>query len=881
MKKIFISLMMVVVAITGVGQDIGEQMFIYHGGTVTGGFLPNAIDSITYSYYDVDSVMYDDIVTQEIYTPDSIYRIPLAEIDSVSFYTPSTVYQPDAFVLSDELKSYIVSANTLTMTLSSDVPSEILPKVGDKVVSVECNDNLPFCFMGEVKKIEERDNAIVLQCDSIGLGDVLQRFYRAFHSRPMPEDYYVNKTKNYAKKVLGESHAVITKSIEINLLDFNISLKPINGDPFNWGAKAGLNFSWEYDCIFDGFIALDLPLTFKINVFGNYKKKVDYSAIVCGHIGASFEKPFTPIPIPLMKTPIEVYLEPGGFFNIDGNIYWQSNLLERYKGKLVAKVDVIPNIPPLFPFVNYFEKKFDEKLISSDVSSEIMSDITAEIGLYVELGVLLPLLKKEKFFIAVRGETGLRAKTEHPGIVLSPEVQVFFDVIKLLNSNRNTDYYEQIKSSILSVDFFLRAKLLWKVFFDIFSGTLAQGELTLNLFDLYVVPTFYNVKAIRKPGNNSQIVCTSELENDCVFGQKLGFALFDSDDNFIKNQYYEDKEYRKNCDLPSYWVTIDGLEKGKKYKVYPVIKLFGKKEILASPCVEVEAALDVTTLRAYDVKQNSAVLEGQFSGSEQDIVHGNVGFYYYTSGNKDYPSYVSWGDVNNLTDDGIFRYEITDLDPNTIYYYRAVFRGDSIIYGKEKSFKTLGGENLCADGDHPHMIDLGLPSGTKWACCNVGASSPDDSGSYYAWGETSEKSYYNWSSYAHCGGSWDKCYDLGSDIAGTQYDVAKKEWGGSWMMPTIDQIDELLANCKSEWTNLNGVRGCKFTGKNGGSVFLPAAGFRWADYLYSAGEYSGYWSSTQDPSYSTRAYGLHSESGSVNQNSGSRFYGHNVRPVSK
>ena len=187
----------------------------------------------------------------------------------------------------------------------------------------------------------------------------------------------------------------------------------------------------------------------------------------------------------------------------------------------------------------------------------------------------------------------------------------------------------------------------------------------------------------------------------------------------------------------------------------------------------------------------------------------------------------------------------------------------------------------CPDDNHPHLIDLGLPSGTKWACCNVGAENPEDYGGYYAWGETEEKDYYSWDTYIHCDGSPSTCHDLGSDIAGAQYDVAHVKWGGSWVMPSKVQQDELRFNCTYTWTTLNGVSGGQFTGSNGGSIFLPAAGYRWGDNLSDAGSRGYYWSSTQNPSRSNGAYYLYFNSGYASWSGNNRDYGRTVRPVSR
>lgn len=141
-------------------------------------------------------------------------------------------------------------------------------------------------------------------------------------------------------------------------------------------------------------------------------------------------------------------------------------------------------------------------------------------------------------------------------------------------------------------------------------------------------------------------------------------------------------------------------------------------------------------------------------------------------------------------------------------------------------------------------IDLGLPSGTKWASWNVGASKPEEYGGYYAWGETEEKEVYDWSTYTHCDGSAWTCHHIGDDIAGTQYDVAHVKWGGSWRMPTSAQQDELRENCTRTWTQQNGVIGTLVTGPNGNTIFLPAAGHRLGGDLYFEGGDGSFWSSS-------------------------------------
>lgn len=186
----------------------------------------------------------------------------------------------------------------------------------------------------------------------------------------------------------------------------------------------------------------------------------------------------------------------------------------------------------------------------------------------------------------------------------------------------------------------------------------------------------------------------------------------------------------------------------------------------------------------------------------------------------------------------------------------------------------------CPDSHHPHLIDLGLPSGTKWACCNVGASKPEEYGGYFDWGETEEKDYYDWSTYIHCSGSYWTCHNIGSDISYTQNDAATANWGSPWVMPNKEQMEELKNSC-SKWTTENGVWGCRFTGPNGASVFLPAAGGRGSDNLYSAGSDGYYWSSALYESSTDEAWYLVFRSGNVTMYDRSRSGGQSVRPVVK
>ena len=190
-------------------------------------------------------------------------------------------------------------------------------------------------------------------------------------------------------------------------------------------------------------------------------------------------------------------------------------------------------------------------------------------------------------------------------------------------------------------------------------------------------------------------------------------------------------------------------------------------------------------------------------------------------------------------------------------------------------------------------VDLGLPSGLKWATCNVGASSSSDYGNYYAWGETSTKSNYDWSTYRYCNGSYNSLTKYNTDPSyGTvdnrtrlemSDDAARANWGGSWRMPTDAEWTELKNNCNWTWMTQGGINGYKVTSRtNGNSIFLPAAGYRLWGSLYSAGSYGIYWSSSLDSDTPDYARNVIFDSGGVSRIScDARCPGDSVRPVSE
>ena len=181
-------------------------------------------------------------------------------------------------------------------------------------------------------------------------------------------------------------------------------------------------------------------------------------------------------------------------------------------------------------------------------------------------------------------------------------------------------------------------------------------------------------------------------------------------------------------------------------------------------------------------------------------------------------------------------------------------------------------------------VDLGLPTGVKWATCNIGADKPENYGNYYAWGEINPNSYYTSSNCATYGKHMG---DISGDV---QFDAARANWKGSWRLPTQGELEELKNNCKWNWTTQNGIWGYEVKGHNGNSIFLPCTGYRAGLLLHEVGEFGYYWSSTPDNyrtyEWESRAYSLcvyrsngHKIGVEVDNDRRYRDYGLTIRPV--
>ena len=296
---------------------------------------------------------------------------------------------------------------------------------------------------------------------------------------------------------------------------------------------------------------------------------------------------------------------------------------------------------------------------------------------------------------------------------------------------------------------------------------------------------------------------------------------------------------------------------------------------------------------------------GYYNGSSL-VYQTNVGGYWSRSLQIDlsYCAYSLFFSTNNVYTFGENRYVGKTIRPvrtnsaqTTVQKIVLYMEGNQTIECNASELDSIVFVDTEAEENDVHeYVDLGLPSGTLWATCNVGANSPEEYGDYFAWGETTTKSSYSWSTYKYCKGSYNTmtkyCTTLSiSNSYGTvdnkteleaADDAATANWGSEWQMPSRKQCDELYNSSytTTTWTTLNGVRGRKITSKrNGNSIFLPAAGCRDDTSLYDAGSNGGYWSRSLNTSTSYYAHSLRFDYATISTGNYYRYYGRSVRPV--
>ena len=836
------------------------------------------VEKITYSCTDLDGVEHDDIVVQEVWTPDSVYRIPINAIDSIGFRAPKPELKDGIFHITENHLPYAVSVEDLTVTFSSSIPSSMLPSIGQVVISDVFDSPFEEGFSGKVESISNNNGQITIICSEAALNDVFKKLVLV--GKGVSEDDANSKATNmrgaprkaWTDPLVSFEGQGIYSNIEIPT-DLNLNL--LGGILNVTSKKPSLTISY---C----FYIDDLIYSFSADAYLNHKdlsfkiafKLSDFLKVAQGGseyltnfiLGKGdeekaekewYEQEFDKLKlkIPFNIGPVIFSLELAPVFKLNGDV--ELDLITKTSARQHIGFTKSGSTPSLIrnPLVALALPDLKYGYAQDPVS---VQQLTAKAEGSATMGISLQLKAYVLHKNLIQASIGAEYDREAKGTI---QLNLYD------TENQPTSFYDVIKDTKVEVKDYVKIKgeigtLKYLTLDGSFKIPVKEWG-SYNIVPHFTkpeLPAYTNgVWTFRNPFS-----LYSTVLKDVLVSCKPGLRIEDVDGN-LEKEYTSTEPYRYEVawELTPLEIDISDLTPDKTYKCYPTFRMLDIKTFKATPVAEFTVpqpvSLETTTITVQKDKAQNVAING------------------------------GWGDYSVIVlDKSVCTAELKQ-DGNS-YYIQIVGKKDngstSVTVKDLRSQKTTAilvmvseqqaTASSCPDNHHPHMIDLGLPSGTKWACCNVGAQNPEDYGGYYAWGETTEKGSYTSSNYLD-GKSTD--YDIGNDIASSQYDAATANWGSSWVMPNKDQMDE-LNYCTSEWTTQNGVNGLRFTSPNGASIFFPAAGDRLRYELRDDGSSGYYWSSTLHESQTSGAWGLDFNSVNVHPNYGSnRYFGHSVRPV--
>ena len=619
MKKLQLIIFLAAMTLSGMAQTVGDAFYIYRNDGQFNAFFRDEVQNIEYSYEDADGNTYDEIVTQVVTTPDSVYKIPLAAIDSVGFVQPETRLQPNVVLMDIKgMTSYISSVNGMSLTFRDNMPQNIRPKTGDILVSTDYDNSLfDEGFIGKVTSVVSSSGGIVADCEKVY--DITDIYEQLIAIEQLVDEH----ASSAPRKVSGEWIS------SRNPIEFNLGYSHDLSDDGEVSLSGSVNGTYIATVSYkitkeDQYVNLRINHDWQYGAHLNLKATRDFGTLVGG---------VTSLPVIRFPMPVPVFK-----FQIAGSPF--------IKGEGNVEADFSLNSPVhsyLFE-ASYHNGHFSGKNIKLPVQGGNLPSIETAFSLNgsIHAGYMVDLWLGTINAIGSYLRTGL-------DFYLGPKLTGDFSMKYSVGDP--ISYYSTYKDSklglsLLTVDCeaFGEASFMGHVFPK---GVFFNASLQTPLYhEFYILPEFSDLTIDKDAGQKRATVSTIPTR-DILFPLRLGIGLYDNTGNMIQNAF-ESSDYKRENEGFTVKQTFTSLELNKEYEAKPMIRILGG-EIAALPT---------------------------------------------------------------------------------------------------KEFK-LDGETTCPDSNHPHMIDLGLPSGTKWACCNVGATTPEGYGGYYAWGETSEKSVYNWNTYQY------------------------------------------------------------------------------------------------------------------------------------
>lgn len=780
-----------------------DAMLIYRNDGIVHGFLKADVDSVRHSQLDLDSVMHKDFVVQEVWTADSVYRIPLEVIDSVSFVLPPTVFKQGVVNLKEQLLDYVTGADGLTLKLKANVPNSLIPSAGDKIVLLDGCQTLPNGFSGIVQKVQTATDDVEVICERAYMEDLFDSFcsVSTLYVSDGDEQAQARYIATRGATVRGDFDTAIWGTFTVSCANQILpNVFPDADLALQLGAEASIavtpqlrihTFAMFGDgkgVYFNGSVTGNLEVVSKLALYGS----IDFNKDITD------PKVDKGIAIPGTGGLVDYYFAPGFFVHANATVSESVTDVRNFQVAMNFDYSSIGEnvFKPVRPTL---------RLASSSTEMEGCLDGSLAAGIFVEKG--FNIWSRGVGKVCWRGEFGFQVSGSF--VLRNSDI----------DNSDSTELYERIKKSSIEAGPFSNLQLQASILGIGPSATLLESS-NFKKWDL--VPTFSNTQLSRVSGSVTSAQAYTQLSGKCLFPVSVGYKLFDDNRNEVAD-YTASATYRdKECKFEH---IFSGLDANRYYTVYPKVTLFGH-DLLASP----RADLQKSVVKISNFKQtDSEYSKNGFSNDgmtydykfdvavtvEIDNLDGIADWGYVYKDPNGSIKRISLMQYGMKYTDTRYSYYRNEAKSNVCLYGYVRYEGDGEYYDAEVHNYNLSHEEmlLCPDENHPHAIDLGLPSGTKWACCNVGASRPEEYGTHLKWYQA------------------------------VSHNSLRKEW----KMPSLFQLEELIKQCSCNWAKFRGMNGILLVGKKGKRIFLPAAGIHW----YVGDSYEGlqgwYWSISEGP----------------------------------
>ena len=606
MKRLYLIILMALMAMTSFAQQhpqTGDVIYVYQKDGDVLSFLREEIQELSYSNEDTLGVTHDEIVSQLITLEDSVYRIPLDQIDSISFVTPPTVLQPGVTDLSPSLAQYVIDSKELMLYLSGSTPESILPAIGSRVVLAERS------FAGDVASVALQDGNYVVTVTPVDLEKIFETYY-ALNFIDFEEDgTATSRTKSRSRaKEYEQKFQLPAIGLELPSEILNIVL-PLDDDlpvEAKFSAKVQPTFTVKASLVINKGTHASISLVgdFDCNEQFAFKGKLEESK--------DFPAP-KDLEVPLGETFLFLYNRWGIVFKaaaeLSIDLQWKQHYRATFDWNYNSKAK--SQKKPTASF----------KRVSEDFTPEGSLKGSAMIGPFTEIGI--------KFVCTELARAALRVDA---GFELSGDYVLINKTIK--DASNSTQLYELLKAQKVNLNVVVNGSIQLS-FLETEQGFDLPWNYNQNLASFDLVPSFSDVQ-FERDGNNG--TASAKISGNCIFPMKTGFIVSDNKENKL-DTWTTDKSYWHGGSQMSY--TFNSLEEDQEYVLNPKVVILGY-DIRATPQAGMEA--DEFPVSIINFEQT-----GSDYSEQKGYVFEGIGYYYKFNAtttvrlNLDAENIVDWG----------------------------------------------------------------------------------------------------------------------------------------------------------------------------------------------------------------------------------------------